>query len=51
VKDVTVALPRLVGGSGVIETFPQPLNQTELAQLRTSAGVVRAALDELGTNI
>jgi L-lactate dehydrogenase len=51
VKDVTVALPRLVGGSGVIATFPQPLNQTELAQLRTSAGVVRAALDELGPNV
>jgi L-lactate dehydrogenase len=51
VKDVTVALPRLVGGSGVIATFPQPLNQTELAQLRTSAGVVREALNELGNNV
>jgi L-lactate dehydrogenase len=47
VKDVTVALPRLVGGSGVIETFPLPLDQTEMAQLRTSAGVIRQALDEL----
>ncbi|HQV19716.1 MAG TPA: hypothetical protein PLC22_15550, partial [Gordonia sp. (in: high G+C Gram-positive bacteria)] len=25
VKDVTVALPRLVGGEGVLDTFPQPL--------------------------
>src|SRR5262249_45898143 len=25
VKDVTVSLPRLVGGAGVIETFPLPL--------------------------
>jgi L-lactate dehydrogenase len=47
VKDVTVALPRLVGGSGVIETFPLPLNATEQTQLRTSASVIREALDEL----
>ena len=50
VKDVTVALPRLVGGSGVIETFPPPLSETEQAQLRASAGVIRAALDELESN-
>ena len=48
VKDVTVALPRLVGGAGVIETFPLPLSETEQAQLRASAGVIRQALDELG---
>jgi L-lactate dehydrogenase len=47
VKDVTVALPRLVGGAGVIETFPLPLSETEKAQLRASAGVIRQALDEL----
>ena len=47
VTDVTVALPRLVGGCGVIETFPLPLSQTEQDQLRASAGVIRGALDEL----
>lgn len=47
VKDVTVALPRLVGGAGVIETFPLPLNEAEEAGLRASAGVIRRALDEL----
>jgi L-lactate dehydrogenase len=47
VTDVTVALPRLVGGSGVIETFPLPLSRDEQAQLRASAGVIRQALDEL----
>jgi L-lactate dehydrogenase len=47
VKNVTVALPRLVGGAGVIETFPLPLNETEQRQLRQSATVVRKALDEL----
>jgi L-lactate dehydrogenase len=47
VKDVTVALPRLVGGGGVIETFPPPLSESEQTQLRASAGVIRTALDEL----
>jgi L-lactate dehydrogenase len=50
VKDVTVALPRLVGGSGVIDTFPLPLSETEQDQLRASAAVIRGALDELGAN-
>jgi L-lactate dehydrogenase len=48
VKNVTVALPRLLGGEGVIETFPLPLSEDETAKLRTSAGVIRKALDELG---
>lgn len=47
VKDVTVALPRLVGGAGVIDAFPLPLNAAEEAQLRASAGVIRKALDDL----
>ena len=29
VQDVTVALPRMVGGDGVLETFPLPLNEQE----------------------
>ena len=47
VKDVTVALPRLIGGTGVIATFPLPLSETEQAELRASAGVIRKALDDL----
>jgi len=34
VKDVTVALPRLVGGTGEIETFPLPLSEAEQEQRR-----------------
>jgi L-lactate dehydrogenase len=48
VRNVTVSLPRLVGGQGVLETFPLPLNEEETKQLRASAGVIRQALDELG---
>jgi L-lactate dehydrogenase len=50
VPNVTVSLPRLVGGQGVLETFPLPLNEGETAGLRNSAGVIRRALDELGVN-
>jgi malate/lactate dehydrogenase len=48
IQDVTVSLPRLVGGPGVLETFPLPLSQEETAQLHNSAQVVRCALDEIG---
>lgn len=50
VQDVTVALPRLVGGDGVLETFSLPLNEQESDMLRQSALVVRGALDELLEN-
>jgi L-lactate dehydrogenase len=48
VRNVTVALPRLVGGQGVLETFPLPLNAEETTLLRNSAQVIRQALDQLG---
>jgi L-lactate dehydrogenase len=48
VGDVTVALPRLVGGAGVLDTIPLPLDAGESAALARSAAVVRAAIDELG---
>jgi L-lactate dehydrogenase len=48
ISNVTLSLPRLVGGAGVLETFPLPLSEEENAQLRKSAQVIRQALDELG---
>jgi L-lactate dehydrogenase len=50
VRNVTVSLPRLVGGQGILETFPLPLNENETAGLRASARVIRQALDELGSS-
>jgi L-lactate dehydrogenase len=47
VKDVTVSLPNLVGGDGIIQTFFPKLNETELAALRASAQVVRSVIAEL----
>src|SRR5205807_9849869 len=37
VRDVTAALPRLVGGQGVLETFPLPLSSDEASKLHDSA--------------
>lgn len=51
VADVTVALPRLVGGCGVMETFPLPLDEQESELLRRSAGVIRQALADLDSNL
>ncbi|HUK81230.1 MAG TPA: L-lactate dehydrogenase [Verrucomicrobiae bacterium] len=48
VSNVTLSLPRLVGGEGVLETFPLPLSKKENTELHESARVVRQALDELG---
>jgi L-lactate dehydrogenase len=50
VRDVTLALPRLLGGQGVLETFPMPLNKEETTGLHASARVIRQALDELEAN-
>jgi L-lactate dehydrogenase len=47
VQDVTVALPRLIGGAGVLETFPLPLNELEAEGLRQSAQLIREALNSL----
>ncbi|GIV72279.1 MULTISPECIES: L-lactate dehydrogenase [Caldilinea] len=48
VRDVTVALPRLVGGDGVLATFPQLLSPEEEAALQRSASIVREAITSLG---
>lgn len=50
VGNVTLAMPRLVGGNGVMDTFPMPLSEAEQAQLQASARIIRGALDELNQN-
>ena len=47
IKNVTVSLPYLIGGQGVIQNFPLPLDEDEQARLQNSASVVRQAIDEL----
>jgi L-lactate dehydrogenase len=48
VCDVTVSLPHLLGGSGVLASFPLPLNEREQAKLQRSAEIVCEAIEELG---
>jgi L-lactate dehydrogenase len=47
IKDVTVSLPNLVGGDGIIQTFFPRLNDTETEALRASAQVVRSVIEKL----
>lgn len=47
VKNVTVSLPNLVGGEGIIKTFFPNLSKAEMTALNASAQVVRSAIDQL----
>ena len=46
VRDVTVALPYLVGGEGIVSALPLPLDERETDLLNKSAAVVRKAIEE-----
>lgn len=48
VRDVTVSLPRMVGGHGILASLPLPLDAEEQAQLAASAQTVRQAIESLG---
>jgi len=45
--DVTVSLPHLVGGAGVLACFPPLLSYAEEEALHASAAVIRVAIEEL----
>lgn len=49
VKDVTVALPHLIGGQGIVSTLHPRLSDQESKALRKSAQLIRDAIDELDT--
>ena len=46
-EGVTLALPHLVGGEGVLTTIPLPLDAAEREGLRRSAGILREAIESL----
>src|SRR3954451_9268438 len=48
---VTLALPHLVGGQGVLATIPLPLNTLERDGLRRSAGVIREAIESVTASV
>lgn len=47
VKDVTVSLPHLVGGNGIVDTFQPLLDEQEYKSLNRSASIIRHALDSI----
>jgi L-lactate dehydrogenase len=47
VKDVTVSMPNLVGGEGIIQTFFPNLSESEMESLHNSARVVRSVIEQL----
>ncbi len=51
VLNVTVSLPHLVGGQGILSTLPLPLNGQEAAALNSSAQVIRNVTDALGSDL
>ncbi len=47
VRDVTLSLPRIVGGQGLIASMPLMLDDAEQAALQRSAGILREAITSL----
>jgi L-lactate dehydrogenase len=47
VEDVTISQPHLIGGAGVLATFPSPLNDEETKLLTASAEIVARAIKSL----
>lgn len=49
ISNVTLSLPHLVGGGGILESFPLSLSQEESGKLRNSAQVLKNAIADLKT--
>jgi L-lactate dehydrogenase len=47
ISGVTLSLPHLVGGEGIIKSMQMPLTEEEDRQLRESATVLKGALEQL----
>ncbi|GAB4545630.1 MAG: L-lactate dehydrogenase [Anaerolineae bacterium] len=50
VPEVTVSLPHLVGGEGILATLPLPLDGEEQAALNASARTIRDVIEALGVS-
>lgn len=48
IADVTLALPHVVGGSGVIATLPLELSADEQTAMTRSASILRGAIESVG---
>jgi L-lactate dehydrogenase len=50
IHGVTVSLPHLISGDGNLGTFPLSLDESETAALRSSAQIVKEAIESLGVS-
>lgn len=51
VSDVTLSLPRLLGGAGLLATLPLTLSEEERAALKSSAQTLNSAIDSLPKSV
>lgn len=47
VHDVTIALPHLIGGNGILTTLYPPLDEAETQALHNSASLIKSMIDQL----
>jgi L-lactate dehydrogenase len=47
VADISISLPNLIGGNGILETLPLPLSTVESAKLNKSAEILRAEIKKI----
>ncbi|TWT76516.1 L-lactate dehydrogenase [Planctomycetes bacterium CA13] len=47
VKDVTIAMPHLIDGEGLVDSIPIALSNAEQSALQASAAVIREAIDSI----
>ena len=47
VADVSISMPNLVGGNGIIETLPMPLNTEESSELKRSAEILKTEIEKI----
>lgn len=50
ISDVTLALPHMLGGQGIVAPLPLTLNPSEQEALRQSATILKSAIDSLKLN-
>jgi L-lactate dehydrogenase len=47
IEDVTLSIPQLLGGAGIIDTFPPLLDQKEVLALQNSARIIKEAIQSV----
>ena len=48
ISNVTISMPYLIGGNGIMTQLPLPINTAEEQALKKSAGIIKNYIDQLG---